>query len=188
MLRIKQAQQRQPIGGHHMASNGVMFRGDSAEEVAAKIRNHRLINGIPLGNPEQEVIDYYGRKFPWMVENDTSDQAEEKQDPNYLKWRDSVAKAWGNVQPKMVGEVVASSRWSICETCPFNIPKNWEKTNEAKEFERKVMIMNKTANVPEKMQFCSLHGHDLGYLSFIESPSPVSRKTKDKPNYDGCWV
>ena len=186
-FRLRKGHKRLPFGGHHYTANGITAKGDTAEEVVEKIKNYRLINGIPLGDPMSELLEYYADKFPWMIENNLDDQGEKPENANYVRWRGWLISQWGKPFPKTIGEVQAVDRWAICEKCEFCRPRTWENTPEAIEFERKSLLLKNARNSPKNVKFCTLHGWDIGVSSYVENPAPLSDK-KDKQDYEGCWV
>ncbi len=188
MHRLKINQKRLPYGGHHFPEKGALIKGDSFEDVVDLLHNFRLINARPLGNARQEIIDYYSVKFPWMVELETKPIKQIPVDPDYKQWRDWIASVWGKPMGNAVSKKESSMRLEVCRTCPHNIPKNWNETEESIEFNRKALMLSRGNFVDEKYGFCSLHKADLGVLSFLESPLQVSGKDKDKQDYPACWL
>lgn len=185
--RLKLNMKREPFGGHHFRENGATLKGDNFNDVVDLLTNFRLINGRPIGNPTQEVINYYAEKFPWMVEYDLSGEEDEPVNQEYEAWRDWVSSVWGKPQNKFITRKEASFRWEVCKKCPFNIGSTWTETKESTEFSRKSLLLKRGEKTPENMVFCSLHHADIGVASFLESPRDFSRKDKNKSDHPGCW-
>ncbi len=185
--QLKPNSKREPFGGHHFRENSVTLKGDTFDEVVDLLSNFRLINGKPIGNPRQEVINFYAEKFPWMVEWDLEGKEDEPEKQEYLDWRDWVSSMWGKAQGKFITRKEASFRWDICKNCPHNVGTPWKETKESIEFSRKSLLLKRGEKTPEKYQYCDLHRADVAVASFLESPQEFSRKDKNKSNHPGCW-
>lgn len=151
------------------------------------LTNFRLFNSRTVGNPTQEVIDYYARKSPWMVELDTQPSEADEVDEDYIQWRDWIASQWGKPSGRLLSRKESSMRLEICKTCPHLVQKTWDDTDESIEFERKSLMLKRGSLVDEKYAFCSLHRCDVGVASFVENPISVSGKMKDEQDYPACW-
>ncbi len=163
------------------------IKGDNVQEIAQLLENYRIINGKPVGNPYQEIIDYYAIKFPWMVNFDTNPQESESINEDYVTWRDWVASIWGKPSNKTISGKEASMRLEVCKTCPYNVGRPWESTRESVEFERKALLLMRGQKIAENYGYCSRHGCDIGVACVLESHSGLSRKDSNKPDHPGCW-
>jgi hypothetical protein len=70
MLKLNKEQKREPLGGHQFHEHGYTFKGDSFSIVETKVRKFRVRNGLPMGNPEQDILNYYAMHWPYMVKED----------------------------------------------------------------------------------------------------------------------
>lgn len=176
-----------PIGGHHFIEDGVMLKGDTLPDVVKALSDYRLTNMVPIGEPEQEILQYYMRNWPYMVDEDYDYKiTDAKVSPNsrWVKW---IRMNWGKPLGKMATAREANSRAAICCKCPYNLPI--EPINqEEQEMMRKAFMMRRGHDVPKNLGFCSLHLWDNGSSIFIEAPSNVSGLEKDAARYVGCWV
>lgn len=163
------------------------IKGESVKDVAELLENYRIINGKPLGDPFQEIVDYYAKKYPWMVQKDLNPEDGDKVREEYISWRYWVAMVWGQPHKKFISRKEASMRLEVCKICPYNIEKPWDETRESTEFERKVLLLRRGEKMDEKIGYCSLHKAEISVACFYESPSGLSRKDKDKPDHPGCW-
>ncbi len=188
MMRLKKAQKRLPIGGHHFREKGMLIKGDTPEEVVDLVANFRLINGKPIGDPMRELIDYYTARFPWMVEYDLDFEEPDPEDPDYIAWRDWIGSVWGRGGLRYVSRKEASMRWEICKDCPHNAGTPWESSKESTEFSRKSMMLRRGESVPDNYCYCRLHRADIGVSSFLESPSKLSKKPNEQADRSGCWL
>ena len=116
-FQLNPSQMRLPFGGHHFRENGVTLKGETFDEVVDLLNDFRLMNGTPIGNPKQEIINYYAQKFPWMVEYDLSGDEDVPEDENYVAWRSWISSVWGKPHGKFLTRKEASFRWSVCKTC-----------------------------------------------------------------------
>lgn len=186
--QLNPSQKREPFGGHHFRENGVTLKGDTVQEVVELLTDFRIVNGKPVGNPLQEIIDYYAKDFPWMVEMDISGKEDKPDNPDYVAWRSFISSVWGKNHGKFLTKKEASFRWAICKGCPHNVGTPWPESREATEFSRKSLLLRRGENIPEKYCYCDLHRNDIGVVSFQESASEFSRKETNKSNHSGCWV
>lgn len=193
MFKIKPGQKRLPFGGHHYYQDMglhralILVNGDTAEDVAKKLRDLRINNGIAVDDPLQDVLDYYAARFPWMVMLDRN--AEEKHEAtDYAAWRAWIFKMWGRSNIKSITKKEAHLRWEACKDCPFNQQKWWDETDESAELTRKTLLLRRGHAVPQNIGYCSLHRWDLSVATFMETPDQVSEKEKDIAQPDCCWV
>lgn len=187
IYKINPHQKRLPFGGHHFVERGATLKAETFWEVVDLLENYRLINGWPVGDPKQDVIDYYAKHFPWMVEIDFDAPPPVKPSQDYLDWREWITAIWGRPHGKFVSRKEASMRWEICKTCPYNVGRTWPSTKEAIEFDRKALLLRRGERTPENFCFCSLHRADISVGSFLESPGELSRKDENKQDHSGCW-
>ncbi len=187
MLKIRHQQKRLPLGGHHFNEGLVTLKGDTHIEVANKLRDFRVNNNKPMGDPEQDVLNYYAETSPWMVRED-EEKEEVPLDPSYLEWRDWVYRVWDKPPKKYTTKRDATARWLVCKTCPFNKKMDWVESNESSELVRRAFLLRKGLEVPDYLGFCTCHKADLGAFSFLEAPKDHSGIAKDAKNYPSCWV
>lgn len=184
--KLRPGQQMRPIGGHHFTEDGVRFEGDTLDEIVTKLSDYRVNNLAPIGQPRQEILSYYAKNWPFMVDEDFG--AEPPEPPGYRmeKWTAFIRKLWGKPGMKQITPKEASLRWEVCLKCPHNVPVS-PTTQEEKEMERKAFMLRKGQTVPAKLGFCSLHLWDISSASFIETPVALSGKPKEAASYPGCW-
>lgn len=186
MLKLNKDQQRIPLGGHHFSKHGTTFRGETFQEVVSKLSDFRVANSLQLGDPEQDVLQFYATNWPYMV---TSDGLSKPIDPqhDYEKWRKWVFDTWRRPPIKFIIPSEAEERWKVCEKCPFLKKKSWPNTKEAAEVARKAFILARGMKTPEFLGFCSLHLADLPALVFVDQPKSFSGM-KDGETFKDCWV
>lgn len=187
MLKLKKKSGRIPYGGHHYPDYGITFKGDSFKEVETKLRDFRLHNNIPIGEPDQDILCFYAMHWPWLVAVDREREDTPKENAQFAAWRDWIHKTWKNPPKRLVTTKEAKDRWAICSTCPFNRPWDFSENKESAEITRRAFLLRKGQDVPSDLQFCDLHNADLGVFSFLSSPKDYSAKNSDE-SYGGCWV
>ena len=186
MLKLKANSKRAPYGGHHYPEYGMTFKGESYSEVVEKVRDFRLNNSIPLGNPGQDVLCFYAAHWPWLVEEDRESVQEDPPD-QFGEWRSWVQDTWKKPPLKLVTPTEARTRWKICENCPFNEQFKFEETKESAEVQRRAFLLRRGLDAPETLGFCALHRTDLGAFSYFDTPASHAKPTGEKQPKE-CWV
>jgi len=175
-----------PIGGHHFIEDGINMKGDTLEAVVRKITDYRINNSRPLGDPKQEVLQYYAINWPYMVEED--EIPSKPRIKNHLDtWMSWIRSQWAFPPQRIVTSKEAEPRWAICLKCPHNITLQPE-TEEHRECMRKSFLLKRGVDTPKKLGFCSLHLFDISVASFLEAPAKVSGIGKDTAQPPSCWV
>lgn len=187
MLQLNKDQQRLPIGGHHYPSYGMTFRGETMVEVAKKLGEYRLTNNYPIGEPQQDVLGYYAKNWPFMVKNVESEVIE-TQDDDYVNWRDWVFRTWKKPPSKFLSGAEIKPRLEVCETCPFNKEINWSRSEELTEVLKRAFILKRGMPTPENIGYCACHRADLSTLVFIENAAGFSNKLNETTEPKACWV
>jgi hypothetical protein len=167
MLKLNPTSKKSPPGGHQYREYGITFKGEKFSEVVTKVRDFRLHNNHPVGDPEQEVLCYYADHWPWLVKEDR-DAAEPESPPDqYFLWREWLHRTWRNPPNKIITVKEAKDRWDKCEKCPFNQQFKHDETAESSELSRRAFLLRRGIEVPEFLGFCSCHAADLGAFSLI---------------------
>jgi hypothetical protein len=69
MIKLKDSF-KSPPDGHRYAEEGFACVGETFDAVARKLAIYREHNAWPIGNPEQDVLNYYAKHWPSLVEQD----------------------------------------------------------------------------------------------------------------------
>jgi hypothetical protein len=186
MLTLKQGQKKRPPGGHHATFHGVTFRGETHREVADKLRDFRVTNALHVGDPEQEVLFFYLKHWPYLLREGEA-MAEVAQNKEYDDWRDWAIRTWQHPPAKMLTTKEARERWEVCLKCPCNVRPNWPETNESSEITRRIFLLRRGLPVPKDLGFCLLHRWDNSVSPFLDKPKDFSGR-KDQEDVKGCWV
>ncbi len=187
MLKLNETSKREPFGGHHHIEYGITFRADSFTALVEKVSSFRLQNNIPVGNPEQEILSRYAQFWPWLVRQERD--AEPLTDRlDYREWRYWLQKTWRTPPAKLITTREARDRWVKCQTCPANLKKTWDESDESSEVTRRAYLLRRGMDVPDYLGFCACHKTDLGVFTFIEAAKDYSARKTTEASPDGCWV
>ncbi len=181
MLKINKDQKRLPVGGHHYPEYGKTFKGETVDELVKQVKAFRLANNIPAGNPEQEILMFYAKNWPFMVKEDR-EAKETVSDKDYTAWRQWIYDTWSHPPKKLITSKEAKERWDVCLSCPMMKRPAWKSTDESSELTRRAFVLRRGVETGVNNNFCSCHQVDLGVFVFLEN----QEKRQDQPV--GCWV
>lgn len=119
-----------PPGGYHYSETSpggvrIDLTSDSVENLAAALLKFRTNNGIPIGNPLQDVVDAICKPYPHFC-NDTTPGDVIRAAPSsfaHISQRASewMARLWRIGAQLTVPAEIAERRATICSTCPRNV-------------------------------------------------------------------
>ena len=189
MKQVKRNAMRQPLGGHHIKIHDQTFKADSYDQLVSVLTAYRISNSIPLGNPDKDVVEYYSKEAPWMVEDVEKDPRPTPVD-DYITWRAFVTHAWTNPPKKMLSPKEAEHRRDVCLKCEHNHPISTSGANkvEIDATRRKTYILRRAGYSAPALGYCSLYGADLGLFTILENPLAFSRKEVKENTQPDCWV
>jgi len=188
MLELNQNSLKQPYGGHHFPEKGLMIRADSFKELAVKLREFRINNNRPSGNPEQDILVFYAKNWPWLVRTPEIQPEEINEDEDYVGWRKWIYRIWDNPFQELASQKEADDRTDICKSCPHNKPMSWQSTHESTELARRAFLLRRGINKPDNIGYCGLHHADISILCFSSKPREFSGAKKDTAQPPKCWV
>lgn len=118
-----------PPGGFHYIEkhNGVEIRIDShsVEATAAAVLKFRLNNGVPPGNPQQDVFDFICKQWPHFCHDNNPDYLQSPPPPReeHMSRRavNHMVRVWNLGGENAVSEGEAERRAAICAACPMNV-------------------------------------------------------------------
>lgn len=186
MYALKKNSMKIPHGGHHFSQCGITFKAETFDQLKDKVHKFRVINSLPIGKPDQDILNFYAENWPWLVERVEDQHGNE--DVNMTGWRDWVLKTWSKPPVKTLSKAEAATRWKICEKCPFNRAIDFWETEEVKELKKKVFLLKRGIDTPSNLGFCAIHRADIGVLSILDSPEKFSSKRKKGGSYKDCWT
>lgn len=162
---------RQPPGGPYFVDpSGHTIRNESLEGLIKEIARYRTINGLPAGNPEKEVEQFYAVKFPWLITNvGTTPVATEDPVARWLNraWRSPI-KDWAEAE-------TVEARASTCEACKHYAPMHRFDSDSM----RRLMVLG--AGRLRPMGACKAHLWACGLAI-------LPYKQEAALHVDGCWV
>lgn len=188
MIVLNKDQQRLPIGGHHFQEAGMTVTGENVKEVSDKVRDLRITNGRPVGDPEREIILYYAHNWPYMVIEDEFAEPKPEPSEDYVRYRHWVYATWKNPPKKLVTHKEATERQAICDNCPSRKVVDWGDSEEAKELARRTFILRCGTKTSEITNFCSCHRWDIGTSVHFHGPEQFSAKSKESTCPKSCWA
>jgi hypothetical protein len=121
-----------PPGGHHFIErHGTTERrieGSSYDDVAEQLLRYRVANGIPLGQPRDEIVAYVCGTWPHFCAEQLSVPPPVSSKPGYIAgvtmWLQELAQRQAMSPKPLVGDEEANRRAEICRGCPLQ--KTWE--------------------------------------------------------------
>jgi hypothetical protein len=177
---------RQPIGGHHYPVDKPMatvLRAKTLDDLVEELHDFRVNNGITLGNPLQDILEYYRHKWPYLVVEEPGDP--EDVSIRYAVWRSWIQRTWAHPPKNLVPAKTAQERWAICEKCPYNKQRNWTRNDESKELTKRAFLLRRGVDVPDFLGYCAYHGVDLGAFTMFDKPEA---HVQSEGKYEGCFL
>ena len=177
---------REPIGGHHFKTDrpiDTTLKAKTLEDLVDDLKDFRINNGVPLGDPLQDILAYYKANWPYLVVQEDGDTQEVG--IRFSIWRSWIYKMWNNPPKSLVPNKVAKERQGVCEGCKYNKPITWDKTPEARELQRRAFLLRRGIDVPKYLGYCSFHGCDLGVLCELDKAGSF---VLSETQYKDCWI
>lgn len=117
-----------PPGGFHYvekhAGTEIKLTAESVDTLAEVIEKYRLNNGIPLGEPKADVVNYICGNWPHFC-NETNRPLNEGHKPDSTaglatRAANWMTRLWNIKAPNFVKDAEADRRAAICVECPMN--------------------------------------------------------------------
>jgi hypothetical protein len=145
-------------------------------ELIKQLKEHRLSNGLPAGEPEHDIAMIYAKDFPWLIE----EIADGIEDDNYPEaW---IHATWRSYPMGMAETRLRDERFAQCEKCPhFDTLDTDTLANEAA---RRLLLMNPGKSRPEH-GWCQLRGWIPSVACQVLDPWKLADWTKKDPD---CWL
>ncbi len=176
-LRIDRSHMSQPEGGWgFVIENGPVLKDEKLDKLIDKIKEHRLVNGLPVGDPENEIAMKYSKDFPWLIKR-VEDEAEEENDAE--RW---VHRLWRSFPMQMAETRARDERFEQCQKCVHFEPLvEDDLTDEAR---RRLILMNPGKSRTEH-GWCLLRGWIPSIAVQIHDPWNFADWTVKKSE---CWL
>jgi hypothetical protein len=175
-----------PKDGYVFRENdGTLHRSHKGwKDVIARVTSYRKVNGLPIGNPEQEVHDQACRNNPTYCSEANPlppvPTTRISLKGMVISWMANLRRLSDKVQ--MVPPALAKERAEVCAKCPFNVALK-EGCAPCKAFvsESRNAIL-KGRSVDGRLNACEKFTADAATLVHIDEP------TVEKPDLpDHCW-
>ena len=187
MLKINKDQQVLPPGGHQFHCHGITFTDELFPDLVKKVAEFRVTNLLPMGDPKQEILQYYLEKWPNMVMADYSEVAPSTAS-NFQQWARWVGRTWRTPPKATVTSKEAGDRMAICKACPRNKPFDWPKTAESAALSQRTFLLRKGYDFSSGCGFCDLHKADVSVFCFLATPDAFSEIESQAEPQASCWV
>lgn len=187
MLKLKPDSKKSPVGGHHFIEKETTFKGDTFVELVKKLRDFRLHNNIPVGQPDQDILEFYAAYWPWLVKEDRETPPPDPMPSQYDRWMEWIDRTWSRPPGKFITSKEAKDRWAVCEKCPFNEQFKFDETDESAQLTRRSFLLRRGLDAPAHLGFCACHNADLASFSYFDKSKDFSSR-KDLEQPTNCWV
>jgi hypothetical protein len=181
-LRINTNHHSQPEGGwSYPAPDGPSFSSDKVgapglKELLSKIRDYRISNGIPEGDPAHDVAMKYAVTCPWLI---FEEEGEAKVSSEQERW---VLQMWKSY-PQPLAEVrVRDDRFEQCLKCQHFMALGSLVLGD--EATRRLMLLNPAKHRKEH-GWCNLHKWIPSVVVQFHKPFQFSKKASVTPE---CWL
>jgi len=182
----KQIGHELPGGFHYHIPDGPTIKSESeipeeaVKDLCDQLTAYRVNNGWPIGEPLDEITDWYAKNFPFCVENG---DRETQKDPSgiahdVIMWTN---RQWKTPPKSLTDPENAHCRAAICLKCPFRDEVDLDDSPADKEAQRRVYLISRGMLLDNEVGWCSLHRWDNRLACLL--PSPETSQT-----YSKCWL
>lgn len=179
-----------PGGFYFIDAEGVRFDAENPLKLSFAIREYRLLNNKPAGNPIQEINDFTCARYPTGCRG-----AEAKPlapagehlplSARVTRWLAIIIRAMGRLPGSYVSKIEASRRAAICLACPQQASWLTGCSSCAGGTLRLSFAARRGQEAAggEKLLGCKILGEDTRTSVFLESLKPSEREDLPAP----CW-
>jgi hypothetical protein len=182
MIVLKREMGHEIPGGHNYPiPGGPTVKGETVEELVDKISDYRVRNGLPVGNPMDEIITYYAEHYPWSVEEGerTHKPPIEGLDERVYAWLNAQ---WRNPPKELLHQEDIQKRMDTCQQCRFRCLQALAKGPASAEAARRAFLLARGNLGPDECGFCRYFGWDNRLACLL----PELKPEKSAPK--GCWL
>ena len=192
-----------PPKGFVMEENGTPLYSVTREGLVDKLREHRIENGIPVGDPEKDVAFFFQRrqdifdgKIPEVYPHDPVVSRIKNLADRISNW---ASNRYSKINEKInyVQAEDSSARAKICAQCPKNL--NWRKTSTCApcvaNTDRVLLMLRRGNKTEQALGGCEFYGHDNEVAVFLptEMLKHADREEfAEGPKHNGepvpCWL
>ena len=173
-----------PKDGHfYKEADGYIHRAGSWKRVIAMTQDYRRRNGLPMGDPEADVIAQACQRNPALCYEEYPHQREQRKKASVkgrvLAWLNRIL---ARPERKYVSPEEAQSRASICAGCPKNtkIAEGCSSCRAAIKEYRNKLVGNRPGDA--RIEACSELGEDLVVSTWLDE---VRVEAPEAPA--NCW-
>lgn len=150
--------------------------GPGLKVIVQKLKEYRLANGIPEGDPETDICKAYSTRFPWLIlklpdEDTYSNDAE--------AW---IHRVWRSYPIQMAETRARDERFEQCKKCVHFEPLDRE--GMSAEASRRLLLMN-PAKFHVEHGWCLLRGWVPSVAVQLHQPIEFA---DEKSQSSDCWV
>ena len=179
--------QHQPMEDHSFVDDGQLITAKTLKGLVAAVREYRERNFHPAGDPEQEIAQYYCKKYPWLVsllkgspESPLGAQESTGEAAALDAVEQFVRAVWRDPPKRLLTPEEIEARAQICRECPWNVPVDLSGSREV--VRRKYLIAR--GETPEGCGWCEFHRWHAGLACLL--PNAITFAKKNPP--EGCWI
>jgi hypothetical protein len=174
--------QHQPMEDHSFIDDGQLVTAKTLKGLVAAVREYRERNFHPVGDPEQEIAEYYCQKYPWLVQEAKHPEIcpPEPKDGALEAVEQFVRAVWRDPPKRLLVQEEIEVRAQICRECPWNVPVDLSGNREV--VRRKYLIAR--GETPEGCGWCEFHRWHAGLAACIPDVTKLSRPGPPEE----CWV
>lgn len=183
-----------PPGGWKFHESGYVFDAQTFEKLVQAVSEYRSSNGLPAGDPANEIMAQIGRKNPTFVLNRNS--APPSQITGKIKAFAVALKNYILSGGKLVDQNTANIRSSICVHCHNNVgdqivPGCEPCSNLASagiQFIRNTVLNGRKTPLDSKLKSCALCGCDIRMKIWfpVKYFDPTGSLSNKWPTF--CWM
>ena len=183
-----------PNNFHYPIDKGVILKASTYDLLIKEIINWRTQNGIPIGNPETDVDDYFCGKWPSYCYTSDKESTAINKNSDLLKQVNGWAAITMRETPAggypLVDQGVALQRCKTCMECPFN--KAWRSGcgNCMKATDTILIRLRQLRKImlDESLLGCAINGCDN--RTAVHLPLSALNLTEEKLQSipQNCWI
>ena len=180
-----------PPGGWQYPEGENTVRGDTHEDLIAKLTAYRIANQIVLGNPEQDIERYVCQQFPSYCGTDSNQLPPPRTAPRTFRER---VTSWAANRYQYAGgieledEETAEARAQVCVNCPSN--QEWRAGCPPciAATERTLLVINQNRKTKTVVLGCAIAGHENQTACYLP-PKHLKHKNQYLSQLPPrCWM
>jgi hypothetical protein len=159
MLEFKPNLVRQPTGGWHFYEGINCLRAPSSAALIKKMREYRIRNGLPVGDPKRELIDFCALNWPNLVQISDDPPTRPMAPIPLSEIQQWLVRTARELNPGTIEEEWIEFQAAICRACPCNQPMPKLPADLSKDVERRSFLLRVGRKI-EGLGYCCHHHWD----------------------------